>query len=179
MDYFLEWSALLRRGGASQGALVVKNPPASAGDQRDVGLIPGSGRSPGGGNGNSLQYSCLKSSMGRGAWEATVHGVTESNMTEHACMHLIIRKSLYLVYSHSDSLVYLLAPSTGRVVSSGPSTGAVAPANSARGQPQPSDEDTLVQRAEHIPAGKRTPMCAHCNQVIRLVIWFKVFIEKA
>ncbi|XP_052497557.1 PDZ and LIM domain protein 5 [Budorcas taxicolor] len=59
------------------------------------------------------------------------------------------------------------APSTGRVVSSGPSTGAVAPANSARGQPQPSDEDTLVQRAEHIPAGKRTPMCAHCNQVIR------------
>ncbi|XP_068831831.1 PDZ and LIM domain protein 5 isoform X1 [Capricornis sumatraensis] len=59
------------------------------------------------------------------------------------------------------------APSTGRVISSGPSTGAVAPANSARGQPQPSDEDTLVQRAEHIPAGKRTPMCAHCNQVIR------------
>lgn len=59
------------------------------------------------------------------------------------------------------------APSTGRVVSSGPSTGAMAPANSARGQPQPSDEDTLVQRAEHIPAGKRTPMCAHCNQVIR------------
>ncbi|XP_043294335.1 PDZ and LIM domain protein 5 isoform X8 [Cervus elaphus] len=59
------------------------------------------------------------------------------------------------------------APSAGRVVSSGPSTGVVAPANSARGQPQPSDEDTLVQRAEHIPAGKRTPMCAHCNQVIR------------
>uniref|UniRef100_A0A8C6E864 PDZ and LIM domain 5 n=1 Tax=Moschus moschiferus TaxID=68415 RepID=A0A8C6E864_MOSMO len=59
------------------------------------------------------------------------------------------------------------APSTGRVVSSGPSTGAVAPGNSARGPPQPSDEDTLVQRAEHIPAGKRTPMCAHCNQVIR------------
>ncbi|XP_040093770.1 PDZ and LIM domain protein 5 isoform X7 [Oryx dammah] len=58
-------------------------------------------------------------------------------------------------------------PSTGRVVSSGPSTGAVAPTNSARGQPQPSDEDTLVQRAEHIPAGKRTPMCAHCNQAIR------------
>ncbi|XP_065734370.1 PDZ and LIM domain protein 5 isoform X4 [Phocoena phocoena] len=59
------------------------------------------------------------------------------------------------------------APSTGRVASSGTSTGAVASANSAERQPQPSDEDTLVQRAEHIPAGKRTPMCAHCNQVIR------------
>ena len=76
-------------------------------------LIPGLGRSPGGGNGNSLQYSCLKSSMDRGAWQATVHGVTESEMTEHACVqcyHLVIRKSLYLVYSHSDSLV--LTPST-------------------------------------------------------------------
>ncbi|XP_074199763.1 PDZ and LIM domain protein 5 isoform X1 [Camelus bactrianus] len=59
------------------------------------------------------------------------------------------------------------APSTGRVSNSGTPTGAVAPASSAGGQPQPSDEDTLVQRAEHIPAGKRTPMCAHCNQVIR------------
>ncbi|XP_053522330.1 PDZ and LIM domain protein 5 isoform X11 [Artibeus jamaicensis] len=53
------------------------------------------------------------------------------------------------------------APSTGRI------SGAAPPANSAVGQPQPSDQDTLVQRAEHIPAGKRTPMCAHCNQVIR------------
>ncbi|XP_059867978.1 PDZ and LIM domain protein 5 isoform X2 [Delphinus delphis] len=59
------------------------------------------------------------------------------------------------------------APSTRRVASSGTSAGAVASANSAERQPQPSDEDTLVQRAEHIPAGKRTPMCAHCNQVIR------------
>lgn len=59
------------------------------------------------------------------------------------------------------------APSTGRVTNSGTPTGASAPATSARGQPQPSNEDTLVQRAEHIPAGKRTPMCAHCNQVIR------------
>lgn len=53
------------------------------------------------------------------------------------------------------------APSTGRI------SGAAPPASSAVGQPQPSDQDTLVQRAEHIPAGKRTPMCAHCNQVIR------------
>ena len=48
-------------------ALVVKNLPANAGDTRDVGLIPGSGRSPGGGNGNPLQNSCLENSMDRGA----------------------------------------------------------------------------------------------------------------
>ncbi|XP_016061580.1 PREDICTED: PDZ and LIM domain protein 5 isoform X5 [Miniopterus natalensis] len=59
------------------------------------------------------------------------------------------------------------APATGRISNSATSSGAAAPANSAAGQPQPSDQDTLVQRAEHIPAGKRTPMCAHCNQVIR------------
>lgn len=59
------------------------------------------------------------------------------------------------------------APSTGRISNSSASPGAVAPASSAGGQPQPGDQDTFVQRAEHIPAGKRTPMCAHCNQVIR------------
>ncbi|XP_077659741.1 PDZ and LIM domain protein 5 isoform X2 [Urocitellus parryii] len=59
------------------------------------------------------------------------------------------------------------APSIGRISNSGTPSGAGAPANSTVGQPQPSDQDTLVQRAEHIPAGKRTPMCAHCNQVIR------------
>ncbi|XP_059232073.1 PDZ and LIM domain protein 5 isoform X1 [Mustela nigripes] len=59
------------------------------------------------------------------------------------------------------------ALSTGRISNSATSSGAVAPASSAGGQPQPGDQDTLVQRAEHIPAGKRTPMCAHCNQVIR------------
>ena len=57
---------------------VVKNPPADAGDARDVGSIPGLGRSPGGGNGNPLQYSCLKNPTDRGAWWTTVHGVAES-----------------------------------------------------------------------------------------------------
>ena len=59
-------------------ALVVKNPPDNAGDARGLGLIPGSGRSPGEGNGNPLQYSCLENPMDRGAWWATVHGVTKS-----------------------------------------------------------------------------------------------------
>ena len=60
-------------------ALEVKNPPAKAGDIRDVGLIPESGRSPGEGNGNSLQYSCLENlAMARGAWQTAVHGVLES-----------------------------------------------------------------------------------------------------
>ena len=63
---------------ASQVALVVKNLPASAGDIRDVGSIPGSGSSPGGGHGNPLQYSCLENPMDRGSSQATVHGVTES-----------------------------------------------------------------------------------------------------
>ena len=63
--------------GFPSGA-VVKNPPANAGDTGDVGSIPGSGRSPGGGNGNPLRYSCLENSMDRGAWRATVHGVPKS-----------------------------------------------------------------------------------------------------
>ena len=61
----------------SQVALVVKNLPAKVGDTRDKGLILGSERSPGRGNGNPLQYSCLKSPMDRGAWCATVHEVTK------------------------------------------------------------------------------------------------------
>ena len=59
-------------------ALVVKNPLASAGDIRDTGSIPGLGRSPGGGRGNPLQYSCLKSPMDRGTWRAAVRRVTRS-----------------------------------------------------------------------------------------------------
>ena len=62
----------------SQMALVVKNPPANAGDVRDTGSILGLGRSPGRGHGNFLQYSCLENPMDRGAWRATVHGVAQS-----------------------------------------------------------------------------------------------------
>ena len=56
---------------------MVKNPPANAGDAKDVGSIPGSGRSPGAGNGNPLQYSCLENSTERGTWLATVQGATK------------------------------------------------------------------------------------------------------
>ena len=59
-------------------ALVVKNPPASAGDAGDSGSVPGLGRSPGGGHSNLLQYSCLENPMNRGVWWATVHRVTKS-----------------------------------------------------------------------------------------------------
>ena len=63
---------------ASQVVLVVRNSPANAGDMRDSGLIPGLGRSPGGGQGNPLQYSCLRNPMDWGAWRAIVHGVGKS-----------------------------------------------------------------------------------------------------
>ena len=59
-------------------ALVVKNPSANAGDTRNTSSIPGSGRSPGEGNGNPLQYSCLENPMDRGAWQAVGHGVAKS-----------------------------------------------------------------------------------------------------
>ena len=65
---------------ASQVALVVKNPPTNAGDIRDTGLIPGLGRCPGGGNGTSLQYSCLETAMLRAAWWTTVHRIPQIQM---------------------------------------------------------------------------------------------------
>ena len=71
-------STLSHCARASQVALVVKNLPANAGDIIDLGSIPGLGKSPGEGNGNSLQYSCLENSMDRGAWRATVHGIAKS-----------------------------------------------------------------------------------------------------
>ena len=68
----------LRDMQGSPGATAVKNPPADVGEAGDAGLIPGSGRFPGGGNGNPLQCSCLENPMDRGAWRATVHGVANS-----------------------------------------------------------------------------------------------------
>ena len=72
-NYIVSWT---RR--ASQAVLVVKNPPANAGDLGDVGSIPGSGRSPGGGLGHPFQYSCLENPMNRGAWQAIVHRVSKN-----------------------------------------------------------------------------------------------------
>ena len=69
--------------GVSQEAqvvLVVKNLPANAGDVRDIGLIPGSGRSPGGEDGNPFQYSCLENPMDSGAWLAIVDRITKSQI---------------------------------------------------------------------------------------------------
>ena len=63
--------------GVLQGALVVKNPPANAGDTGDLSLIPGLRRSPGGGHGDSLQSSCLENAMDRGAWHTIVYRVTK------------------------------------------------------------------------------------------------------
>ena len=71
----LEWGRAAGHGWASQVARVVKNASANAGD---TSLIPGSGRSPGEGNGNGLQYSCLENPTDRGAWRATVYGVAKS-----------------------------------------------------------------------------------------------------
>ena len=78
-------------------AQLVKNPPANAGDTGDTGSTPGLGRSPGGGNSNLLQYSCLENSMDRGAWWATVHEVAKSQ-TQLRDFHLIVICFLLFLY---------------------------------------------------------------------------------
>ena len=72
---------------ASQVVPVVKNLPANAGHLRDADSVPGSGRSPGGGHGNLLQYTCLENPVDGGAWWATVHGVTRESDTKEATEH--------------------------------------------------------------------------------------------
>ena len=78
--------------------LVVKNPPATAGDIRDTGSIPRWRRSPGGGNGNSIQYSCLENPLDRGAWWSMVYGVTKSQpLLKRLRMHAHIIDIQYIL----------------------------------------------------------------------------------
>ena len=78
------------------GGTVVKNYPANAGGTRDTGSVPGSRRSLGEGNGSPLEYFCLKNPMDRGASWATVHGITESDMTEQLSTHTKYN-SIYII----------------------------------------------------------------------------------
>ena len=74
--------------GNIQVVLVVKNPPTNVADIRDAGSVPGLGRSPGGGHGNPLQYSCLDNPMDRGAWCATAHRIAElDTIAQPSFMH--------------------------------------------------------------------------------------------
>ena len=82
-------------------ALVVKNLPANSGDRRDTGLIPGSGRSPGGGYGKPLQYSCLENLMDRRIWQTMVHRIAKSplklfSMHVHMCPHIHVCEGFLL-----------------------------------------------------------------------------------
>ena len=104
---------------ASQVALVAKKLPASAGDIRDLSLIPGSGSSSGEGNGNPLQYSCLENTMDRGAWWAAVHGVTQSctwlkRFSIHASRHLAESLSAESSLSGSRTAVFSPCPQVAR-----------------------------------------------------------------
>ena len=88
--------------GTSQLALVVKNLPASVTDMKNTGSTSGSGRSPGKGNGNPLQYFCLENPMDRGVWQVTVHGVPRSQ-TSLKCI------ASHMQYINSSDLFYLIA----------------------------------------------------------------------
>ena len=100
----LSWSMRLLLIGLLKWLSGQRNPPAKAGDAGTLGSIPGLGRSPGGGNGNPLQYSCLENSMDRGAWRATAHGVKKTRddrETKHPCVRLLLhRVVLTVVYLH-------------------------------------------------------------------------------
>ena len=87
---------------ASWVALEVKNPPANSGDIRDVGSIPGLGRSPGGWHGNPRQYSCLENPMDRGAWCATVQRV-KYDWNNWTCTHSEVEDAHTLSFSNSSS----------------------------------------------------------------------------
>ena len=90
---------------------MVKNPAASTGDIRDMDSIPGSGRSPGWGHGNPLQYSCLKNPIDRGAWKATVHRVTTSQTElKWLSRHAIILKMKKEIKPLKQSSLLLACP---------------------------------------------------------------------
>ena len=74
------------------GGAMIKNPPANARDTGDTGSIFGSERSPGGGNGNPLQFPCLGNPVGRGAWGATVHGVAKNQTCVSTYTHILLQK---------------------------------------------------------------------------------------
>ena len=100
------WVVLLGDHRASQAALIVKKPPANAGDIRDEGLIPGSGRSPGGGHGNPLRIHTCRIPMDRGAWWATVHRVAKNQtwlkwLSTDACTHW----GDHMPYSHEHCII--------------------------------------------------------------------------
>ena len=80
---------------------MVKNLPADAGDARDMGSIPGWGRSPGEGNGNLFQNSCLANPMDRGAWQATVRGVAKSRTRLRE--HTVHKSSVRRIWDHKES----------------------------------------------------------------------------
>ena len=82
---------------ASQVAQMVQNPPANAGDIRDVSSMPGSQRSPGGGHSNPFQYFYLENPMDRGAWRATVHRITKSRtQLKQLRMHMHIERNIII-----------------------------------------------------------------------------------
>ena len=86
------------------GGAVVKNVPANA---EDMGLIPGSGRSPGGGNGNPLQYSCLENSTDRGAWRALVHEAAKSWTQPSTHPQITYMLKTHLSYLQSEDCIHL------------------------------------------------------------------------
>ena len=98
-------------------ALVVKNPPLSSGDLGDLGSIPKLGRSPGGGHGNPLQYSCLENPMDRKAWSAQVHGAAKSltrkrRLSKHTCSNLNEYNTMVIMSYFNFLLFYLYFPNS-------------------------------------------------------------------
>ena len=96
---------------------MIKNPLANAGVARDIGLIPGLGGSPRGGNGNPRQYSCLGNPMDRGVWLATAHGVAEeSDMTEQLRMHICVCVCVYIyIYIYIYHIMFIHSSVNGHL----------------------------------------------------------------